>query len=117
MGRDVAIVNIDPANENVPYKADVDVADLIKLDEVMNHFKLGPNGGLVYCMEHLEKNIEWLLTQLNKVKNKYLLIDCPGQVELYTHNDSVHNIVEKALVHFQHTFGNHETLKNSNLNI
>lgn len=93
IGREVAIINIDPANENVPYTAEVDVSDLIKLDEVMDHFKLGPNGGLVYCMEYLEKNMEWLLAKLAPLKKKYLLIDCPGQVELYTHNDSVRNIV------------------------
>jgi len=93
IGRDVAIVNIDPANEQMPYKADVDIAELIRLEEVMDQLNLGPNGGLVYCMEFLEKNIEWLLTKLNSVKKKYLLIDCPGQVELYTHNDSVRNIL------------------------
>ena len=54
IGRDVAIIKIDPANENVPYKADIDVAELIKLEQVMDHFNLGPNGGLVYCMEYLE---------------------------------------------------------------
>ena len=86
IGRDVAIVNIDPANENVPYQADIDISELIQLEEVMDTFKLGPNGGLVYCMEFLEKNLDWLLEKLQNIKKKYLLIDCPGQVELYTHN-------------------------------
>jgi GTPase SAR1 family protein len=95
IGRDVAIINIDPANEIVPYKADVDIADLIKLEEVMNFYKLGPNGGLVYCMEYLEKNIEWLISKLTNLKGKYILIDCPGQVELYTHNECVRNILSK----------------------
>ena len=31
LGRNVAIVNLDPANENVPYKADIDIADLIQV--------------------------------------------------------------------------------------
>ncbi|KAL4226215.1 GPN-loop GTPase 2 [Mactra antiquata] len=61
----------------------------------MDTLKLGPNGGLIYCMEFLEKNFEWLQTSLEQVKDKYLLIDCPGQVELYTHNNSVRNIVTK----------------------
>ena len=29
IGREVVIVNIDPANENMPYKADIDVSELI----------------------------------------------------------------------------------------
>jgi len=24
----------------------------------------GPNGGLVYCMEHLVENIDWLMQEL-----------------------------------------------------
>lgn len=95
IGREVAIINLDPANEQVPYQAEVDVAELIKLEEVMELYNLGPNGGLVYCMEFLEQNIEWLLTKLNNIKKKYIIIDCPGQVELYTHNNSVRNIIEK----------------------
>lgn len=35
--------------------------------------------------------------ELEKVKDKYLLIDCPGQVELYTHNNAVRNIVSELL--------------------
>ena len=31
LGRNVAIVNLDPANEMIPYKADVDVAELIQV--------------------------------------------------------------------------------------
>ncbi len=31
LGRNVAVVNLDPANENVPYKADIDVAELIQV--------------------------------------------------------------------------------------
>ena len=58
------MINIDPANENVPYEADVDVAELIQLEDVMRAYKLGPNGGLVYCMEYLEKNLDWLLNKI-----------------------------------------------------
>ena len=36
----------------------IDIAELIKLEEVMDTYKLGPNGGLVYCMETLEKNYD-----------------------------------------------------------
>ena len=95
----MAIINIDPANEETPYKADIDISELIKLEEVMTHFNLGPNGGLIYCMEFLERNISWLVDKLEHVKKKYLLIDCPGQVELYTHNDSVRNILNHLEKH------------------
>ena len=54
IGREVAIVNIDPANENMPYQAEIDVSELITLEDAMKDTKLGPNGGLMYCMEYLE---------------------------------------------------------------
>lgn len=51
----------------------------------------------VYCMEYLESNMSWLKTELGKVKGKYLLFDCPGQVELYTHNNAVKSIVAELI--------------------
>ena len=44
-GRKVAVVNLDPANDTLPYECAVDIMDLISLQEVMREFKLGPNGG------------------------------------------------------------------------
>jgi hypothetical protein len=45
LGRRVAIVNLDPANDVLPYTPDVDVAELVCLDTVMEELHLGPNGG------------------------------------------------------------------------
>jgi hypothetical protein len=44
LGRDVAIINLDPANDNPPYEAAVDLADLVSLEVVMEEKGLGPNG-------------------------------------------------------------------------
>lgn len=95
LGRDVAVINLDPANDSLPYKCALDISDLVTLSDVMDTLKLGPNGGLLYCMEYLEKNIDWFETELKKLENKYLIFDFPGQVELYTHHNSVKNILQK----------------------
>jgi hypothetical protein len=42
----------------------VDIADLISLEVVQRELGLGPNGGLLYCIDYLEKNIDWLREQL-----------------------------------------------------
>ncbi|KAG4099993.1 hypothetical protein H8356DRAFT_1663488 [Neocallimastix lanati (nom. inval.)] len=91
--RDCAIVNLDPANENIPYDCDIDISSLITLEDAIDTFGLGPNGGMIYCLEYLEKNIDWLLEQLDKIQDKYIIFDCPGQVELYTHNTAIKNII------------------------
>ena len=54
------MVNLDPANDDLVRYA-VDVAELVALEEVMEQLELGPNGGLVYCMEFLAKNAAWLV--------------------------------------------------------
>ncbi len=44
-------------------------------------------------MEFLEKNLDWLKGKLDAVLGQFLLFDCPGQAELYTHHTSVQNIL------------------------
>lgn len=85
---------MDPANEGAPYEAAVDIADLVSAEKVASTLSLGPNGSLLYAMEFLEKNVSWLEQKLNEHKDKYILFDFPGQIELYTHNDCVRNIVQ-----------------------
>lgn len=98
LGRQVSLINLDPANDLVPYVPAIDISELITLEEVMDKLKLGPNGGLIYCMEYLEKNIDWLIEKLKKIpKQHYILMDFPGQVELYTHHNSVRNILSALL--------------------
>lgn len=92
LGRKVVIVNLDPANEGLPYPCAVDIAELVTLNDVMDGLKLGPNGGLIYSMEYLEANLDWLENKLKLHHDCYFLFDCPGQVELYTHHNSVKNI-------------------------
>lgn len=68
---------------------------LITVADVMEHMKLGPNGALIYCMEYLEENFDWLLDQLKRIADNYFIFDCPGQVELYTHHQSMTRIFNK----------------------
>ncbi|TNN15491.1 GPN-loop GTPase 2, partial [Schistosoma japonicum] len=97
LGRKVAVINLDPANDNLPYPCAVNMADLIRLDEVMDYLSLGPNGGLIYCMEYLYTHRCWLANQLAVLKQKepkiYLIFDLPGQVELYTHHPCMRQLV------------------------
>ncbi|XP_029929281.1 LOW QUALITY PROTEIN: GPN-loop GTPase 2 [Myripristis murdjan] len=90
-----SVVNMDPANEGLPYPCAVDISELVHLDDVMEGLKLGPNGGLLYCMEYLAANLAWLDNKLKQHSDCYVLFDCPGQVELYTHHSSVKSIISQ----------------------
>ena len=92
IGRKSSIVNLDPANELTSYDAAVDVRELITLESIMQDDQLGPNGSVLYALEELESNVEWLLGKLKDLGEDYVLFDCPGQVELFTHHGSLRSI-------------------------
>lgn len=85
MKRTVHIVNLDPAAEHFEYPISIDIRELISLEDVMEELGYGPNGGLIYCMEYLMDNMQWLADQVNDYGDDYLIFDCPGQIELYSH--------------------------------
>lgn len=102
IGRKVGIVNMDFANDKskLPYTTILDVRDLITLESVIEDHDLGPNGSLLYCMEYLESNIDWLIDNLTSIQEekdiKYFVFDFPGQVSytiryLYHHIPTYHH--------------------------
>jgi GPN-loop GTPase len=94
--RPIAIVNLDPANESLPYPCAISISSLITLQDAMNEFGLGPNGAMLYCMEYLEANFDWLLEELGKLHEEtWIVFDLPGQVELSTNHDSLKNIITR----------------------
>nr|QBH74282.1 hypothetical protein [Essigella californica] len=90
------VVNLDPAAEHFEYTPTIDIRELIHIDDAMEdellHF--GPNGGLVFCMEYLIENQEWLKDQLGDDDDDYVIFDLPGQIELYTHMKTVKQLAE-----------------------
>ncbi len=47
VGRKLAVINLDPANDHPPYECTIDIADLVSLEAVMTSLHLGPNGGVL----------------------------------------------------------------------
>ncbi|KAM3962264.1 GPN-loop GTPase 2 [Aphomia sociella] len=95
LGRNVIIVNLDPANDTTSYVPDIDIREFIDFKQIMDQYNLGPNGALLFCMEYLEKNIDWLLNQIESDNFTNYIFDLPGQVELYIHHESLTNIFSK----------------------
>jgi GTPase SAR1 family protein len=90
------VANLDPAAEYFGYQLDFDIRDLISVEEVMGELGLGPNGSLVYCMEYLMENLEWLQERLDDYDDdEYLILDCPGQLELYTHIPIMRRVIDQ----------------------
>ncbi|KAL1960401.1 hypothetical protein VTO42DRAFT_7700 [Malbranchea cinnamomea] len=92
IGRKCSVVNLDPANDLTSYTPALDVRELVTLEEIMTEDTLGPNGGILYALEEMEENFDWLAEGLKKLGDDYVLFDCPGQVEIFTHHSSLRNI-------------------------
>ncbi|KAG2120532.1 uncharacterized protein F5147DRAFT_756551 [Suillus discolor] len=96
LNRPISIVNLDPANDNIPYPCAINITSLITLQDVMDEHGLGPNGGILFCMEYLYANFDWLEARLQELgSDGYVLFDIPGQVELSTHHEALRYIVQR----------------------
>ncbi|CEP20774.1 unnamed protein product [Cyberlindnera jadinii] len=96
IGRSSAIINLDPANDHLNYDCSLDIRDFITLEDIMEQQNLGPNGGLMFALESLDDSVQLLVDKIKKISEKsYVVFDCPGQVELFTHHSSLHHIFIK----------------------
>ena len=78
-----------------PYECAVSIEELITLEEAQREFNLGPNGAMVYCIEYVSKNLDWLKERVTPLvaEGKYVLFDLPGQVELFNMHDALREVV------------------------
>lgn len=93
-GLDAIVVNLDPGAENLPYTPDVDIRDWISLSEVMDTHGLGPNGAQIACADMLALNTDDVLKSIESFKTDYIIIDTPGQIELFVFRQSGNIIID-----------------------
>lgn len=61
----------------------------------MEELQYGPNGGLIFALEYmLSEGLDWLQEDLGEYQDEFLIIDCPGQIEIYSHFDIMPRIIE-----------------------
>jgi len=91
---DAITVNLDPGAENLPYEPDVDIRDWISLEEVMDAYGLGPNGAQIACADMLALNTSDVKKSIESFKTDYVLLDTPGQLELFVFREAGKYIVK-----------------------
>lgn len=94
-GVDAIIVNMDPGADTLPYEPDIDIREWISLDEVMQEYSLGPNGAQIVAADLMAFNIKNMMNVLATYKTDYVLVDTPGQLELFAFRESS-NITVRA---------------------
>ncbi|XP_056134685.1 GPN-loop GTPase 1 isoform X1 [Lampris incognitus] len=92
------VINLDPAVHEVPFPANIDIRDTVNYKEVMRHYGLGPNGGIVTSLNLFATRFDQVMKFIEKKQHshRYVLIDTPGQIEVFTWSASG-TIITEAL--------------------
>ncbi len=81
--QDVATINLDPGAAALPYMPDVDVRNYVNVENLMDEYKLGPNGALVMAADLIADEIEQISKEIEDLKSDVVLVDTSGQMELF----------------------------------
>lgn len=96
-GAFAAVLNLDPGVESLPYTCDIDVRDHVDVVSIMQQYDLGPNGSLVMANDLIASKIDDLQNEIGNVNPDYLLVDTPGQIELFAYRSSGRFIVDNIV--------------------
>ncbi|KAG2346090.1 XPA-binding protein 1 [Suillus weaverae] len=100
------ILNLDPAVTHVPFEANIDIRDTVNYKEVMKQYNLGPNGGILTALNLFTTKIDQVLDLVEKRAEtveyvlvifilhslllllvhprSHIILDTPGQIEIFT---------------------------------
>jgi GTPase SAR1 family protein len=81
-------LNLDPGAERLPYEPDVDVRDYVDMKAIMEDYDLGPNGSLVIASDLISTHLEEIQNEVNELNPDVVVIDTPGQIELFAFRPS-----------------------------
>ena len=87
-GLDCVTMNMDPGAEDLAYAPDIDVRDWVRISEIMAEQGLGPNGAQVVAADLIALNAREIAEVLEKFETHYVLVDTPGEIELFTFRES-----------------------------
>jgi GTPase SAR1 family protein len=103
--QDVATVNLDPGVLKLPYSPDVDIRNYVDVGNLMEKYGLGPNGALILAADLIADEIENVTKDIEAANADLVIVDTPGQMELFAFRASGPYIVNeltkepKALVY------------------
>ena len=93
-GYDATIVNLDPGSEAGENTADVDIREWVRLAELQDEYDLGPNGAQVVAADMIALKIFEVKQAVQEQSADYILVDTPGQIELFAFREASKAIVD-----------------------
>jgi len=100
--KSVYSINLDPAVVNVPYPINIDIRDTVKYKQVMKQYQLGPNGAILTSLNLYATKFDQVLDLVSKrsAETDVVLIDTPGQIEVFNWSASGGLITEALAASF-----------------
>ncbi len=93
-GYDATLVNLDPGLEGSDFEPDVDIREWVRLADIQDEYGLGPNGAQVAAADMIALKIFDVKQAVQELRSDYVLIDTPGQIELFAFREASRAIVE-----------------------
>jgi len=81
-------LNLDPGTLDLPYEPDVDVRNYVDINTLMSSYQLGLNGALIMASDMIATRLEEIQDEINSLNAEYVLVDTPGQIELFAFRES-----------------------------
>jgi GTPase SAR1 family protein len=90
------VLNLDPAVMSLPFTANIDIRDTVNYKNVMKEYHLGPNGGILTSLNLFATKFDEVvgLVEARAADLDYVLVDTPGQIEIFTWSASGAIVVE-----------------------
>ncbi|KAK3753596.1 hypothetical protein RRG08_010015 [Elysia crispata] len=90
------VINLDPAVLEVPFPANIDIRDTVNYKEIMRHYSLGPNGGIVTSLNLFATRFDQVMNfvEAKSGECRHVILDTPGQIEVFTWSASGSIITE-----------------------
>ena len=82
------VLNLDPGVDSPPYTSDVDIREYVDYGEIMKTLEMGPNGALVASLDMAVNQLDDIREEVLNTERDYVLVDCPGQMELFAYRNS-----------------------------
>ena len=93
-GYDATILNLDPGAENPDLAPDVDIREWVQLADIQDEYGLGPNGAQIAAADMIALKIFDVKQAVTELKTDYVLVDTPGQIELFAFREASKAIVD-----------------------
>ncbi|HYA58582.1 MAG TPA: ATP/GTP-binding protein [Thermoplasmata archaeon] len=93
-GYDTTVVNLDPGVEGDELAPDVDIREWVRLSDLEDEYGLGPNGAQVAAADMIALKVFEVRQAVQELKSDYVLVDTPGQIELFAFREASKAIVD-----------------------